>query len=279
MKSVQQRTYQLDYDSCANEIIQRSKTAFDNAFRTRFFYKLFLTCVVGVTVYSLVLYPLLTIAFFFLSYLLYNISFMVYHSSLHAQFMEIDHRKLLTGPFIAFVHHYVSPKLLCCWEHRATYQSFVVLATVSPIFAVCFLIAGKVMIPYAVTFTWWNLSASPIHEWYHTPPKGRKTYFNRVEYAILHFFEQRNIISTKRHVNHHRHQINNKKEVVEFDDANVGETLSKFFDKVWQLSVRYIYAENKINLTILYTTLYLATLLLLSGAAIVITKAFLLLGL
>lgn len=279
MKSVPVRNYQLDYDSCANEIIVRSKTAYDHALRTKFFYTLFVTAVFCLTAYSLLRYPLLTVVFFFLSYFLYNISFMMYHSSLHAQFMELDHRKLLTGPFIAFVHHYVNPKLLCCWEHRATYQSFVVLVTLSPIFAACFFFGGKGMIPYVATFLLWHLSASPVHEWYHTPPKVRKNYFNRLEYAILDFLEKRNIISTRRHVNHHRHQINNKQDVIEFDDANVGKTLSKLFDRFWQFCLRFIYKENKKNLTILYAVLYVITLCTLSGIALVITKSMLFFGL
>ena len=279
MNTSNPRTYQLDYDSCANEIIERSKTTYDSALRTKTFYALYVAAVIGLTLYSLVFYPLLTMAFFFLSYILYQLSFMVYHSSLHAQFIELDHRQLLTGPFIAFVHHYVNPRLLCCWEHRNTYQSFVVLITLSPIFALCFLLSGKVMIPYVVTFLIWHLSASPVHEWYHMPPKNRRDYFNRFEYAILNFFENINLISTKRHVNHHRHQINNKQDVIEFDDSNVGKSLSHFFDWLWKLSFRKLYKENKKYLTVFYTMLYIFSLILVSGVAVILTKYMLLLGL
>ncbi|GEM_PF-6490290 len=272
MQSVHPRTYQLNYDSCENEIIERSKTAFDHALRTETFYRLFVAAVVGLCLYSLVRYPLLTVAFFFLSYFAYQISFMVYHSSLHAQFVELDHKKLLTGPFIAFVHHYVNPRLLCCREHRNTYQSFIVLITLFPIFALCFLIGGKVMIPYVSTFLLWHLSASPVHEWYHLPPKNRKDYFNRVECAILNFLENRNVISTKRHVNHHRHHINNKQDVIEFDDSNVGEKLSKLFDHLWQFCWRHLYRENKKRLTVFYSILYVSSLVLVSGVAVVLTR-------
>jgi hypothetical protein len=204
---------------------------------------------------------------------------MVYHSSLHAQFIEVDHRKLLTGPFIAFVHHYVNPRLLCCWEHRTTYQSFIIIITLSPIFALCFLLGGKVMIPYVATFLLWHLSSSPVHEWYHMPPKGRKEYFNPVEYAVLTFLENRNIISSKRHINHHRHQINNRHEVIEFEDANVGDSLSKFFDGLWKFCWRNIYKENKKYLTVFYSVFYVVSIVLMSGVAIIVTKYMVLLGL
>lgn len=278
MKSPQLRTYQLDYDSCANEIIERSKTAYDRILRTKLFYRLYVAGVIGLCLYSLVFYSLLTVFFLVFSYILYGICFMVYHSSLHAQFMELDHRKMLTGPFIAFVHHYVNPKLLCCWEHRTTYQSFVVFITLSPIFAMCFFFGGKVMIPYVITFLLWHLSSSPVHEWYHMPPKGRRDYFNRFEYAILTFLEKRNVISSKSHINHHRHQMYNKHEVIKFEDVNVGKSLSKLFDWIWRFNLRHLYKQNKKRLTIFYSLFYIFSLIFVSGVAVIVTKCLLFAG-
>lgn len=272
MKPAHHRNYQLDYESCVNEIVDRSKRAYDHFFRTKTFYRVFVSSVIGLSLYSLVHYPLLTIIFFFISYVSYHISFMIYHSSLHAQFIEIDHKKLLPGPFIAFVHHYVNPKLLCCWEHRVSYQSFIILITLFPIFSLCFLFAGKVMIPFVATFLLWHLSSSPVHEWYHTPPKARKDYFNHFEYAILSFLEKLNLISTRKHINHHRHQLKNKHEVIEFDDMNIGKRLSGVFDWLWRFSWHNLYKENKKNLTIFYTVLYLLSLIFVSGIAVVLSK-------
>lgn len=271
MKSTDSRTYTLHYDACKSEITARSQSAFDSLLRTKGFYQFFVTMVLGLLTYALFFHPLLTLLFFALCFIAHHICFMIYHSSLHAQFIEIKHQKLLTGPFIAFVHHYVNPKLLCCIEHRTTYQSLTILLTFTPIFALCFYIGGPAMSSFVSTFLLWHLTSSPIHEWYHVPPKHRKNYFNRIEFFIYQFLENKNIISTREHINHHRHQINNKQAVIEFNDINVGRYISFAFDKLWGFCCKYLYQKNKKNMTIFYSALYLLTLSLISGLAILLT--------
>jgi hypothetical protein len=272
MKSESFRDYELDYESCAREIVERSKGAYDQVLRTKTFYRLFVGLVFAGLLYSLISYPILTVLFFFFCYVGHHICFMSYHSSLHAQFIELDHRKLLTGPFIAFVHHYVHPRLLCCWEHRASYQSSVVLLSFFPIFFLCFYWGGLAMLPFVCTFLLWHLTSSPIHEWYHMPAKNRREYFNRFEYFVYSFLERHGLISTREHVTHHRHQINNKKDVVEFDDVNVGKGLSRFFDALWTLSLRVLYRQDKKYLTVFYSLFYMFSLALVSGVALLVTR-------
>lgn len=267
-----EREYDLNYESCVSEIFARSNNAPDYLLRTRSFYRFFVTGILLLLLYAFISHPWLTLLFLVVSYFFHHICFMVYHSSLHAQFIEIDHSKLLTGPFIAFVHHYVNPRLLCCWEHRATYQSITVLSTFAFTFLCLLYLGGVVMLPFVATFLLWHLTSSPVHEWYHTPPKNRQAYFNRFEYRLYSTLEKMGVISTKNHITHHRHQINNKDAVVEFDDMHVGRLLSLAFDKLWSFCLRVVYQKNKKYMTIFYSVLYLLSLWVLSGLAVLIVK-------
>lgn len=261
MKSVHSRGYALDYESCVQEIQARAIASSDRVLRTRWFYRCFVTIVFGLSVYAAVEYPLLSLLFFIVGYFIHHLCFMLYHSSLHAQFIELDHRELRTGPFIAFVHHYVHPRLLCCFEHRATYQSSLMLASLLPVFLVAVFWGGLVMLPFISAFLLWHLTSAPIHEWYHMPTKQRRDYFNRFEFAVFSSLERCNLISTRRHINHHRHQLDNLEGVIEFDDMNVGKGLSRAFDGLWRWCLRRVYKPNTKRMTIFYSGLFLVTIM------------------
>lgn len=272
METVRSRDYQLEYASCEQEIKARANEAPDRWLRTKIFYRCYVAVVFALAMYALVKYPLLTMVFLVFCYLVHHLCFMLYHSSLHAQFMEMKHEQLLTGPFIAFVHHYVNPRLLCCFVHRATYQSMVVLISLLPIFAVALFVGGGAVLPFVVSFLLWHLTPAPIHEWYHMPPKQRRDYFNAFEYAVFSLFERCKLISTRRHLNHHRHQMSNLEDVVEFDDMNVGKTISRLFDALWHWCLRVVYRPNKKNMTLFYSGLYLFTVVVASVVAVEIVS-------
>jgi hypothetical protein len=52
-----------------------------------------------------------------------------------------------------------------------------------------------------------ELLQSTIHEWYHNPVRNRKSFYSFPVYWGCTFLERIGLASTRRHVEHHRHQL------------------------------------------------------------------------
>lgn len=197
--------------------------------------------VVG-TMYSLYMSLTLTVAMLLIAYLLDNFIFVFQHLGLHSAFMEMPEKTMSTITHQGFIHHYrdvrvfqnhwLEYRLSYFFCSRQTYRHpFVRVITLvqagfcfaffllNPLLAICLL---------SVTFLA-RLLQGLAHEWFHV--RNRRAFYSKPLYWLLSFLEFTNVISTKNHTRHHRHQLENLDEVETWTDMYVPglDALGAFF--------------------------------------------------
>lgn len=197
-------------------------------------YGFVVTVAVAGTAYAVWEEPLLALGGGLIFYFFNNVGFVMTHLQFHAAFIELPESKMSVLVHHSFIHHYRDTGIYHKkWlESRMSYFLDPRRGIRDPIF----LLVGPATF-LTVWFLWqfdpvlgigfiglgWGaqLLQSTIHEWYHNPSRNRRDYYNPVLYAIFTFVEQIGIASTKKHVIHHRHQLNNLNEVVRWLDLEV----------------------------------------------------------
>jgi hypothetical protein len=92
-----------------------------------------------------------------------------------------------------------------------------------------------------------ELLQSTIHEWYHNPVRNRKTFYSFPVYWTFVLLEKIGLASTKRHLDHHRHQLPSLEKVEVWLDLYVpfGEIpVSRYWKKALS---KYVPGQTRIT--------------------------------
>lgn len=183
------------------------------------------------TLYLAVVAPLGALVFFLFMWAVNNIAFTLQHLVFHAGFIELPEGDMDAFMHSSLIHHYrhitiyheywlesrmgyfVDPRNpLTGRTSVAIFAGHLIgaaaLSLLSPLAGLAFVSMG---------FLWW-LAQGTVHEWYHVPKRLRKSYYNRPLYLLYSFLERVGFFSTKHHITHHKHQLKNLEEVVNWLD-------------------------------------------------------------
>ena len=151
--------------------------------------------------------------------------------------------------YIAWLHHYVEPKYLVCSEHYRAYLhwKFIIFFPIPTTIFLFLCGLGHFTLGVVGSWLFWQTTLAPIHTWYHVKPKCRKRYFSRFEYLWLFTFEKIGIISTKKHFDHHKHDLNNLEEAKDFQDAWMPAFIIKKYNRFFKWFQR-LYREGHSNM-------------------------------
>jgi hypothetical protein len=192
-------------------------------------------------------------------YVTNNVMFLTGHSRLHASFIELPEREMSVICHHSFIHHYRNPRVYHeTWlETRMSYfldtrtlfdPVFRGMAVVIPLTAaVLYQIDPLLGIAYFSTQYAAELLQSTIHEWYHNPVRNRKTFYTSPVYWAFTFLEKTGLASTKHHMAHHRHQLDDLENVEVWMDLRVPflETLGS---RLWTAALaRYVPGQRNMT--------------------------------
>jgi hypothetical protein len=166
-------------------------------------------------------------------YVFNNLLFLVNHSRLHASFIELREKDMSVICHHSFIHHY---RNICVYhetwlETRMSYfmdartvfdrafRGFVIgipaisvlLYRIDPVLGIGFFSSQYLA----------ELVQSTIHEWYHNPIRNRKTFYSFPLYWTCVLLEKTGLASTKRHLEHHAHQLPSLEKVERWLDLYV----------------------------------------------------------
>jgi hypothetical protein len=183
------------------------------------FYALIVASSIGGMIYTFYISPWFALAILPGCYVFNNLLFLVNHSRLHASFIELPEEDMSVICHHSFIHHY---RNICVYhetwlETRMSYfmdartvfdrafRGFVLgipmisllLYRIDPVLGIGFFSSQYLA----------ELLQSTIHEWYHNPIRNRKTFYSFPVYWICTLMEKTELASTKRHLDHHRHQL------------------------------------------------------------------------
>ncbi len=214
---------------------------------TNSYYYTFVLIIISFCLYSLVKYSIVLNLFAFITaYFWIQTFFMGYHVYLHCLFKESNSEHLRPGPYIAFVHHYKDPRLLCSTEHTRSYNSPRALIPMAIYFLIPSIWGSTIdAIVFGSWCYFWWLTVPAVHEYYHLPRQSRSTYFNPLTLIILETMNKLKIINIKTHYQHHSHREANCVEAHKFDDSWVPLFMTVFFDKYWKFLNKRIYVKGK----------------------------------
>ena len=195
----------------------------------------------GGLLYTMTWAPLLAVSCLLLCYYLENVTFVIAHVGLHGVFMEAPESRMTTVTLHAFIHHYRDVRAYRkAWlESRLAYffcprrplgtittHLYVTLPLVSA--GLVALVDWRVGL--CVLSCMWGAHAlqSVCHEWYHND-KQREDFYWAPTYWLLSALERVGIMSTARHIDHHRHHLRNLDEVDNWLDLYIpgGEALGE----------------------------------------------------
>lgn len=207
----------------------------------------------GGLAYAFVVSPLFALTALLVGYCFDNLAFTCGHVGFHAEFVDQPEPKMKTLPHHAFIHHYRNIFVFHeTWlETRVSYflDPRMVL---TPKSAVKFLAIATVFFPFVyfvhplLGITIYAAQAVPllvqsmVHEWYHNPARQRKAFYTLPVYAFFSLLERVGIASTKRHLIHHRHGLNDLDNVDQWLDLALpgGEWLpTRLWNKALSLYV------------------------------------------
>jgi hypothetical protein len=209
-------------------------------------YALIVSSSIGGMIYTFYVSPWFALAILPVCYVFNNLLFVANHSRLHASFIELPEAKMNVICHHAFIHHY---RNICVFhetwlETRMSYfidaramfdRVFRGFILVIPIISVIFYRINPVLgIGFFSSQYLAELLQSTIHEWYHNPARNRKTFYSFPVYWTFVMLEKIGLASTKRHLDHHRHQLPTLDKVEVWLDLYVpfGEIpVSRFWEK------------------------------------------------
>jgi hypothetical protein len=182
-------------------------------------YALIVSASFGGLIYTFYARPLFGLMILPVCYVFNNLLFVSNHSRLHASFIELREADMDVICHHAFIHHYRNISVFHeTWlETRMAYfidarnvldrasrgfvlvipLTSVILYQIDPVLGIGFFSSQYVA----------ELLQSTIHEWYHNPVRNRKSFYSLPVYWGCTFLERIGLASTRRHVEHHRHQL------------------------------------------------------------------------
>ena len=212
------------------------------------------------TAYTFYYSPAFGAAALALGYVIDNLCFSYGHLEFHAAFIEIPERKMSTLFHSALIHHY---RKISVFHNHWLEVRLSYFVDPRPAFS---LVAAVMLLPIALSFlalsyfvhpvigiAWYSAQALPklvqsvVHEWYHNPPKNRKTFYSPPVYAFFTLLEKIRLSSTRGHARHHRHDLDNLNEVDKWLDLYLpfGEVLPSL---AWKKAVS-LYEPGKTRMS------------------------------
>jgi hypothetical protein len=182
-------------------------------------YALIVSSSIGGLIYTFYLSPWFALMILPVCYVFNNLLFLVNHSRLHASFIELPESDMSVICHHSFIHHY---RNICVYhetwlETRMSYfmdartvfdRAFRGFVVGIPIISVLLYWINPVLgIGFFSSQYLAELLQSTVHEWYHNPARNRKTFYSFPVYWMLVLLEKTGLASTKRHLDHHRHQL------------------------------------------------------------------------
>lgn len=213
----------------------------------------------GGLAYAFVASPLFALTALVIGYCFDNLAFTCGHVGFHAEFVDNPEPKMKTLPHHAFIHHYRNIFVFHeTWlETRLSY--FVDPRMVlTPKSAVKFLAIATVIFPFVylvhplLGITVYAAQAVPlliqsmVHEWYHNPARNRKAFYTPPVYWFFTALEKVGLASTKNHLIHHRHGLDDLDNVHKWLDLYLpfGEGLPT---RLWTKALA-LYEPGKANM-------------------------------
>jgi hypothetical protein len=182
-------------------------------------YALIVSSSIGGLIYTFYARPLFGLMILPVCYVFNNLLFVSNHSRLHASFIELPEARMDVICHHAFIHHYrnigvfhetwLETRMAYFVDARNVFDrvsrgfvlviplTSVLLYQIDPVLGIGFFSSQYVA----------ELLQSTIHEWYHNPVRSRKGFYSFPVYWICTFLERIGLASTRRHVEHHRHQL------------------------------------------------------------------------
>jgi hypothetical protein len=209
-------------------------------------------------------------------YVFNNLLFLVNHSRLHASFIELPEEQMSVICHHSFVHHYRNTRVYHeTWlETRMSYfmdartvfdRAFRGFVLVIPIISVLLYRTHPVLgIGFFSSQYLAELLQSTIHEWYHNPVRNRKTFYSFPLYWTCVLLEKIGLASTKRHLDHHRHQLHSLENVevwldlyVPFGEIPVSRYWKKALSKYVPGQTRMTEYINRVGAVYAYSMFFL----------------------
>lgn len=196
-------------------------------------YVLIVVASIAGLVYTFYVSPLFELLILPVCYITNNLLFMTGHSRLHASFIELPEAEMSVLCHHSFIHHYRNTRVFHeTWlETRISYfvdarryvdPIFRGMAVVIPLTSVIlYQIHPALGIAYFSSQYVAELLQSTIHEWYHNPARSRKAFYSFPVYWAFTLLEKIGLASTKRHMEHHRHQLDDLDNVEVWLDLRV----------------------------------------------------------
>ncbi len=211
------------------------------------------------TAYTFYYSPVFGAAALALGYVVDNLCFCYGHLEFHAAFIEISERGMSTLFHSAFIHHYrkvtvfhrhwLEVRLSYFIEPRSAFSlgSAVMLISIGLAFLVLAYFAPVIAIAWYSAQALPKLVQSVVHEWYHNPRKNRKTFYSSPVYGFFTLLEGIGLASTRDHMRHHRHDLENLHEVDKWLDLYLpfGEVLPSL---LWKKAVS-VYEPGKTRMS------------------------------
>lgn len=209
----------------------------------KYTYALITLAILAAVATSIATYSIGTnIAGFILGYFLSQYIFGWGHMTTHALYIESPVEKWEPGVFVAWLHHYCSPKeIYKNWlVHRLNFlmQKKGTTIALGLVWVLPFLIFGAVLVPLYVWFLFWFSMVEPVHEFYHVPKEERKTHFSFPVYWFLRGLQGFGLLNEKDHLQHHRHNKTDLKSVTKFYDL-YWPFADSIFDIFWRTAIGF----------------------------------------
>ncbi len=171
--------------------------------------------------YTFYFNPLFGLTALVVGYCFDNLAFTCGHVGFHAEFIDSSEGKMKTLSHHAFIHHYrnirvfhetwletrmsyfVDPRTVVTAKSCVKFLAialvfFPVIYFVHPVLGIAIYSAQAVPL----------LLQSTVHEWYHNPPNNRASFYSPPVYWFFTLLEKLSIASTRDHMVHHRHGLN-----------------------------------------------------------------------
>lgn len=207
-------------------------------------YNIIATCIIISNLYYTI-FGLNIVRDIFLGFVSSQICFQTLHMTTHTAFSEhgVEHLEHGVGLYVAYIHHYIKPSLMCTFWLEQRIAFFTDAPTV-PFLWIPFILMNTNCFPVYCYHMGFQLLHGPTHEWYHLDKKEREIHFNYPLNQFLIFFNWIGVINENHHYKHHMHSKDSFDKAVNFDDMYFPGT--NIFDYVWRF-IFYLKRKTKIR--------------------------------
>jgi len=176
---------------------------------------------------------------FLVMYFVNQVLFMTTHLMLHANFVEVDPRKMNFSVALAFHHHYYDPRAMDIsrpWNLRYRLVGLSWVQAVLLAAGLWFVFPSHKRYLMCVTsalYDFWMQNQVAAHEWYHCPRSKRRLCFWWPTFIWFNTMELLGLMSTEEHRIHHSHGLDNGPHVEKWNDWWVPSVFDRAAQQVW----------------------------------------------